>query len=222
MGIISVENTDRLYWLGRYSERVYTTIRLFSDSFDEMIDSYLDSYEVFCKRLDIPNIYTSSANFIERYCFDSEDPNSIYSNLTRAYDNCITLREEIGSECVSYIQLAMYDMNRARVSEAPLIELQKVVDNILAFWGIVDDSIDSENVRNIIKVGKRIERLDLYARLHLDAEKMEREVDRLVGRIPRTCLKYRKEALSRLKELVEASEIDYYSIVKEVESILEE
>lgn len=28
MGIISVENTDRLYWLGRYSERVYSTIQL--------------------------------------------------------------------------------------------------------------------------------------------------------------------------------------------------
>ncbi|MDD7739285.1 MAG: alpha-E domain-containing protein [Fusicatenibacter sp.] len=222
MGIISVENTDRLYWLGRYSERVYTTIRLFSDSFDEMIDSYFDSYELFCKRLDIPNIYTSSEDFIARYCFDPKDPNSIYSNLTRAYDNCITLREEIGSECVSYIQLAMYDMNRAGVSEAPLIELQKVVDNILAFWGMVDDSIDSENVRNIIKVGKRVERLDLYGRLRLDAEKMEREVDRLAGRIPRTCLKYRKEALPRLKELVESSEIDYYGIVKEVESILEE
>lgn len=222
MGIISVENTNRLYWLGRYSERVYTTIRLFAVSFDDMIDNYIDSYADFCKSLDIPNIYTSKENFVERYCFDEEDPNSIYSNLMRAYDNYVTLREELGSETVSYIQLAVYELQRARVSEAPLIELQKVVDNILAFWGIVDDSIDSQNVRNIIKVGKRIERLDLYGRLHMPREEMLREVHRLAGRIPQSCLKYRADYLRELERLVEDTEIDYCTIVMKVDNLLEE
>lgn len=222
MGIISVENTDRLYWLGRYSERVYTTIRLFAISFDDMIDSYIDSYADFCKRLDIPNIYTSKENFIERYCFDEEDPNSIYSNLMRAYDNCVTLREELGSETVSYIQLAVYEMQRARISTAPLIELQKVVDNILAFWGIVDDCIDSQNVRNIIKIGKRIERLDLYGRLHMPREEMLREVHRLSGRITQTQLKYRVDYLREIERLVEDTEIDYCTVVMKVDHLLEE
>ena len=65
MGIISVENTDRLFWLGRYTERVYTTIRLFSDSYDDMIDTYLNSSQDFCLRLDIPNIYDSKEHFIQ-------------------------------------------------------------------------------------------------------------------------------------------------------------
>ena len=220
MGIISVENTDRLFWLGRYSERVYTTIRLFSASYDDMIDTYMNSYQDFCSSLDIPNIYTSGENFIQRYCFDGEDTNSIYSNLMRAYDNGITLREEIGSETLSYIQLAVYDMNRARISHAPLIELQKVIDNILAFWGIADDCIDSENVRNIIKVGKRIERLDLYARLRMPRTEMIREVDRLVRRIGRTCLKYDVPGLEDLKLLVHAPEIRYGEIVCKVEHLL--
>ncbi|MCD8337256.1 MAG: alpha-E domain-containing protein [Lachnospiraceae bacterium] len=136
MGIISVENTDRLFWLGRYSERVYTTIKLFAESFDTMIDiDEMGSLDGFCKKLEIPNIYTSGEDFVARYCFDPEDPNSIYSNLTRAYDNCIVLREEIGSDTISYIQLAMYEMNKARLSPSPLIELQHVLDDILAFWG---------------------------------------------------------------------------------------
>lgn len=222
MGIISVENTDRLYWLGRYSERVYTTIRLFAKSFDNMIDRYIDSYAEFCKSLDIPNIYTSKENFIERYCFDEKDPNSIYSNLMRAYDNCVTLREEIGSETVSYIQLAVYEMNRARISQSPLIELQKITDNILAFWGIVDDNIESQNVRNIIKVGKRIERVDLYGRLHMPREEMLREVHRLAGRIPQTCLKYKEENLRELLRIAEDPSIDYCSVVQKVDNLLEE
>ena len=56
MGIISVEQTDRLYWLGRYSERVYTTLKLFADSFDQMIDAQEGAYDGFCKKLEIPNI----------------------------------------------------------------------------------------------------------------------------------------------------------------------
>lgn len=222
MGIISVETTDRLFWLGRYTERVYTTLRLFADSYDHMIDMDIYDYENFCNRLDIPCIYTSKEDFCQHYCFNEKDPNSIYSNLIRAYDNAIVLREGIGSEPLSYIQLAIYDMNKASVSEAPLIELQKVIDNLLAFWGIVDDLIDDENVRNILKVGKRVERIDLYGRLHASAKEMQREVTRLSSRLPKTCLSYNKERLRILIQFVNANPMDYYKAVDEVNCLLEE
>lgn len=220
MGIISVEQTDRLYWLGRYSERVYTTIRLFSSHYDTMIDEIEASYGEYCGKLDIPNIYTSSEDFLERYCYDESDPNSLLSNLMRAYDNAIVLREEIGSETLSYIQLAVYALNKAKISEAPLIEMQRVLDNILAFWGMADDSISDENVRNIIKVGKRIERIDLFGRLRFPKSDMLREVHRLTGRVPRTQMKYNKEGLERLNALAEAPELDYYEIVCQAECII--
>lgn len=222
MGIISVEHTYRLYWLGRYSERVYTTTGLYAKSFDEMLDLHTEGYADFCRKLDIPNIYNSKEDFCRRYCFDETDENSIYSNLLRAYDNAVVLREEIGSEPLAYIQLAVYELNKAKESEAPLIELQRVTDNILAFWGITDDLIESENVRNIIKIGKRIERIDLLARLHMSKEDLRREVHRLTGRIDRTCLVYQKKNLENLNRLVEAEEIDYYKMVSEVETLLEE
>lgn len=220
MGIISVEQTNRLLWLGRYSERVYTTLRLYSNSFDMMIDEITDSYAEFCKMIDIPDVYGSKEVFKEKYPFDEENPDSIFSNLNRAYDNAIVLREEIGSEALSYIQLAIYDMNKARISRAPLIEMQRVIDNILAFWGIVDDSIDSEQVRNIIKTGKRIERIDLYARLGIERKELVREINRLVPRIQRSGMEYREDKINALKELVAEPEINYYRIVYEVESIL--
>ena len=58
MGVISVEQTDRLYWLGRYAERVYTTMKLYFRTYDTMIDAGED-YDRFCRALEIPNIYTS-------------------------------------------------------------------------------------------------------------------------------------------------------------------
>ncbi|MCQ2520242.1 MAG: alpha-E domain-containing protein [Lachnospiraceae bacterium] len=219
MGIISVEQADRLYWLGRYTERVYTTLKMFSESFDSMIDGIADSYVDFCKSIDIPNIYKDKADFVSRYPFDKTIPDSIISNLIRAYDNAIVLRESIGSECLAYIQLAIYEMNKAADSKSPLIELQKVNDNLLAFYGIADDQIDSENIRNIIKAGKRIERIDMYARLGVSKKELTREVNRMIPRVERSGLEYDKEKLSGLRELIEAETIDYYKIVSEVETI---
>lgn len=222
MGVKSVENMDRLFWLGRYSERVYTTIKLYGQKFDSMIEEGVEGYDEFCRSLEIPNIYSSAEDFRRRYPFGKDDPNSIYSNLIRAYDNAIELREEIGSETLAYIQLAVYELNKASLSESPMIEFQTVCDEILAFWGIVDDIIEDEATRNIIKVGKRVERIDLYGRLHADRTAMLREVHRLTGRINRTGLRYRQETVERLNELAAEGEQDYPAIVWEVERILEE
>ena len=220
MGIISVDRADRLFWLGRYTERVYTTIRLYSDSFDELIDGIADNYVDFCKMIDIPDIYGSKEVFEEKYPFDEMNPDSIMSNLIRAYDNAIELRDEIGSEVLSYIQLAIYAMNKAKISNAPLIELQYVIDNLLAFWGIVDDDIDSEMTRNMIKVGRRIERIDLYGRLHHTQKELIRQVARLIPRVERSGLAYDRDNLMLLKSIVEEPEIDYYKVVSVAESIV--
>ena len=87
---------------------------------------------------------------------------------------------------------------------------------------MADDCIESENVRNLIKTGKRVERIDLYARLQYDLEKIEREICRLKGRIVRTNLKYDAAKLQNLGELIEKDPIDYWQIVYDVESLLEE
>ena len=220
MGIISVEQADHLFWLGRYTERVYTTLRFYFPRFDSMIDETVDSYQAFCESIDIPDIYSSKEDFLRRYPFDADNPDSIISNLNRAYDNAIVLRESIGSEALSYIQLAIYDMNKASASSSPMIELQYLMDHILSFWGIADDQIDSEQVRNMIKAGKRIERIDLYARLKVSREELVREVCRMIPRVERSGLRYDKSRLNQMKSLVENPDLDYYKIVSNVEAIV--
>ena len=170
--------------------------------------------------IDIPDIYGSKEVFQKAYPFDEANPDSIISNLLHAYDNAIVLREEIGSETLSYVQLAVYDMNRAKISRSPLIDMQRVIDNILAFWGIADDQIDSEQVRNMIKAGKRVERVDLYARLGAPVKELQREINRLVPRVMRSRINYHEESLTNLQKLVTQPEVDYYKIVNEVEHIV--
>ena len=220
MGIISVEQVDHLYWLGRYTERVYTTLKIYSESFDRMIDESEDSYQKYCDSLDIPNIYESKEDFLKRYPFDISVPDSIISNLNRAYDNAIVLRETIGSEALSYIQLSIYSMNNASVSDAPLIDLQQIIDDLLSFWGLVDDQIDSDQIRNIIKAGKRIERIDLYARLEVEKPRLVREVRRMIPRVLRSGMKYDDMSLSRVSTLINDVNLDYEKIITNVEKII--
>jgi uncharacterized alpha-E superfamily protein len=187
-----------------------------------MIDNIDENYEDFCKKLEIPNIYTDRDDFNNRYPFDENDDNSIHSNLIRAYDNAIVLREEIGSETLSYIQLAIYEMNKAKISKAPLLELQYVEDNILAFWGISDDYISNDVTRNIIRTGRRVERLDLYARLKIDKESMKKEYTKLISRLERSGLSYNKFAYEKLQKLMNTDdEVDYSSIVYAVDNLVE-
>ena len=221
MGIITVEHTGRLVWLGRYTERVYTTIRIFSDSFDKLISHNAGAIEDFCRKLDIPMIYSDHQDFLRRYNFDRGNPDSVASSLDRVYDNAVVMRDEIGSEAICYIQMAVYALNRASRSETPYLDMQRVSDNMLAFWGICDDQIESENARNIIKVGKRIERIDLYARLSQPREALRREIRRLSARIPRTNLHYREDRIQQLQDLIEQEEIPYTRILTCVDSVLE-
>ena len=103
MTVLSRENSSRLFWLGRYSERVYTGLRDFMAKFDAM----------------------TAGNSSQ--CFDEGNPDSAAFSLMRAYDNAIVLRDEIGTETFSYIQLAVYEMKNAQRSPAPLLQLQKVI-----------------------------------------------------------------------------------------------
>lgn len=220
MGIITLEQTDRLFWLGRYMERVYTTTRLYADSYDHLIDELQYDYRSFCEKVDIPDIYGSKEAFLMKYPFDPEDPNSLYSNLIRAYDNAIVLRNEIGSEALAYVQLCIYDLKKARESSAPMIELQTMVDHIMAFWGTADDMISSEQVRDILKTGKRVERIDLYGRLGFPVEDLQREVHRMKFRIRKSGMEYNENAVNGLNTIVDSGKIDYYEIVRIIESVI--
>ncbi|MBQ7215404.1 MAG: alpha-E domain-containing protein [Synergistaceae bacterium] len=199
MPVISAENSERLFWLGRYSERVFTGLRMFADKFSLM---------------------QAGNDSARNVCFDESNPESAAYSLARAYDNAIVLRDEIGSDTFSYIQLAVYELKSASHSKTPLVGLQKVIDNIAAFWGMADDSMEDEHARNIIKLGTRVERVDIYARTNAGSQDIRREIRRLVYRIVRTGLHYSSEGLERLKALAEEDNMNCGEIVREVEALV--
>ena len=200
MGIISVEKSSRLIWLVRYTERTFTICRTLSRYYDRMIDSDEFAYREFLDCLGLPYIYGSRDAFIKTYIFDSNDPNSLASQLNRALDNAIEMREELTSDTLCYIQMAQDALREDREQSAPMLTLQEVVDDLFAFWGSADDNIASEECRTLIKCGKYVERLDLYVRLGYGFREVEKEASKLLNRLAKSHFPNREEDARKLRE----------------------
>ncbi len=207
MGIISLEKSQQMYWLGRYTERVFTTLQAYTILFDETVDERQVVYDKFCQTMGIPDVYGSQTAFFENYLFDKKDPSSVASSLERAFDNAVVLRDEISSESLSYIHLAMDQLQMARTSRERLLDLQSVLDYLYAFWGSVDDRANSEICRNLMKCGRYVERMDLYVRLHFSFAEVERSYYKLRGRIGKAGFAYQEDKLDCIGECIVSEEV---------------
>lgn len=185
MGIISLEKHNNLFWLGRYAERALTSIKSFSKYFDSSIDSDLYNYKTYCNLVGITSECYTKENFVEKYLFDASNPDSIYSNLFRAFENAVVLRDLIGSETLAYIQMALDRLGNYDKDISPLLQTQEVIDYLYAFWGTADDYVESEMSRTIMKCGRYVERVDLYIRLSYSDNEIEKELRKLNRRLMR-------------------------------------
>lgn len=167
-----------------------------------MIEQPEGIYAKYCERLNIPNIYTSNRQFVRSYLFGEDNPDPVLSNMKRAYDNAVVLRDELSSTVLSYVQLALDTFESCRKTTAPLLELQQVIDYLLAFWGGADDYVEQEDCRNILKCGKYVERLDLCIRLDYHTKDLEKEYRKLCNRLEKTNLIYHQASLDRLEEII--------------------
>lgn len=188
MDTVTLSKQNRLFWLGRYSERVYATTRHMMKQIDLLIDGRPVAYGDYCARLGIPCIYTSDEDFCRRYLFDAGDPNSVMSAAEAMLGNGMVLRETLTSQTLAYLEMAHSAMEMAGRSEAPVVELQWVLDDLMAFRGSFDDTVEAESARNITKSGGMVERLSLMIRLGAPADRTMRELRKLLNRLYKTDL----------------------------------
>ena len=206
---LSKEKTSRLLWLGRYSERAYITLHLLRKYNDKMIDEDDQAYAGFCNKMGIANQYESSSDFMNRYLYDRENPDSLISMLNNANDNAIVLREEITSETLSYIQMAICHLAGCVEKRCDILELQDITDNLLAFWGSIDERIMSSSLRCVLKTGKLLESIDLHLRFDYSFVRVHSLFNALKDLIVKERLIFDEEILTRLQSLMTVS--DYRS-----------
>ena len=203
MSTISKEHSDRLYWLGRYTERFFTTLKALSRQYDRMLGNE-HGYTEYLGFFGLDDVYSDNMDFIRSFLFDMNNPNSAAYSLERAYDNGIVLREEISTESLAFLQIAKDTLKKAETSSSIRLALLPLEDILYSFWGSVNEHIYDDEIRNIIYIGKTVERLDLYIRMEYPYELVKKEYIRLLKnlrRVPKdTPYRYNTEYLSKIEE----------------------
>ena len=165
---ISDARANRLFWLGRYAERVYLSLHFLRRYFDMYLDGNPVDFATYARNLG-PEVESgmSFKDFSNIYMFDKNNPSSIMSCLTGANDNAILLREVIKSESLSYIQMSICYLERISkqdFGEDTIPSLQSVTDNLLAFFGSIEERLYDDKALALVRYGRFIESLDMHMR----------------------------------------------------------
>ena len=180
--LVTASKADNLYWLGRYTERAFTTLVQFFPFYDRVMDENPNAFRPFARALDLPEDFEDFDAFIHSFLYDGDNPDSVRSAIVAAFNNAVILRPELSSRLLQYVELAMTNITDAaeRSASAEDIYAQRdVADNMLAFWGGIENSVVSRQLKAFIFIGKYIERIDLYTRFHLPLEQMDAPLSKL-------------------------------------------
>jgi len=197
---ISTAKANRLFWMGRYAQRVYQALHQLRKHFDMSIDVNDNAYKEFCFKMGIENKYASSEDFFQKYLFDETNPDSVINMLDRTKSNAMVLREEIMSETLSYIEMSISHINYCKLNCNNLNDLQPITDNMLAFWGSLDERILNKQTRHIIKFGKHLENMDLHIRFEYPFSRVEGIYKLMLETIEKECYICNKEILYALEQ----------------------
>ena len=220
MGSVSLSTQNRLFWLGRYSERVYMTLEFTMEQYDLLIDGDAHNHKEFCSNMGIPCPYESSEEFITHYMFDKNYEWSIASCVENMLGNGMVLRETISTPTLAYLQMAKNAMDLAAASEGPGVQFQWIQDDIMAFRGSLGISVETESVENLVKAGGFVERLSLMLRLDWQIHRLKAELKKLLDSLYKTDLPTVPESLDTITAYVmDQQEVDHGTLLRCVENL---
>ena len=186
LALVTASKADNLYWLGRYTERVFTTLNQFFPFYDRVMDTDVDAFRPFARALELPEDFQDFDAFIHSFLYDEKNPDSVRSAIVYAFNNAVILRPELSSRLLQYVELAMSSIveaaDRAAFDE-DIYKHRDIADNMLAFWGGVENSPVDPTLKSFIFVGKYLERVDLYTRFGYSMEELKAPLGKLASYI---------------------------------------
>jgi len=213
--VMSPVKANRLFWLGRYTERVYLSLHLLRRSHDLMIDGKPQDYAKYYENLGSCASYPTEDAAKMGFMYDLDNPNSIISGVESANDNAIVLREEITTETLSYVQMSLEHIRReAKAQDSNITDLQCITDWMLAFWGSVEERVWDEKVRFFMKMGQIIEHMDMNVRFEYKFYRIREAMNQLIKIAATDPRPINHDALQELdsilkEELYKVSEPEY-------------
>ena len=184
LALVTSSKTDTLYWLGRYTERVFTTIKRFFPFYDQVMDTDVDAFRPFARALDLPEDFADFDAFIQSFLYDENNADSVRSAIKSAFNNAVVLRPELGSDLLQYVELALRniaDASRRSASAEDIYKQRDITDDMLAFWGGIENSTVDPTLKALIFIGKYVERIDLYTRFSLPKDQLAAPLRKLAS-----------------------------------------
>lgn len=224
--VISAMNANRLFWLGRYEERVYKTLHLLRMCYDAMIDGLPDDYNTFWEKLDGSGNYTTQDDFTFGMMYDESNPASVLSSLISAQDNAMLLRGYIATETLAYLEMSVALMRKLKSEgDTNIIDLQPVTDWSMAFWGSIEERIIQRNILLLMSFGRHIECMDMLTRYDYPFERIRKPFDMLKlhsGEMPDVFDMHIMEELDKMlvAEKFNLADFDYKSRLIKLTNIL--
>lgn len=178
--IVSATAADRLYWLGRYEERVFMTLHILRKCYDLMIDGKPSEYKSFLEKLNSSEKYSTKKDFILGMMFDENNYSSVIYAQLRAMDNAMLQRDTISTETLSYLEMSIALLRKCKADRiSNITELQRVSDWSLAFWGSAEQRIENSSVLMLMQAGRDVENIDMLVRFDYSHDKIRIAWDKL-------------------------------------------
>ena len=180
--LVTAAKADNLYWLGRYSERTFTTIGQFFPFYDLVMDTQVEAFRPFAHALDLPEDFHDFDTFIHSFLYDADNPDSVRSAVLGAFNNAVVLRPELGSNLLQYVELAVKTIGDAAhgdLASENIYRQRDITDYMLSLWGGIEDSALDPVLKAFLFIGKYLERVDLYTRFKLPEDDLIAPLNKL-------------------------------------------
>jgi uncharacterized alpha-E superfamily protein len=161
---------ESLFWIGRYLERADDTSRILDVQLQVLIeDPAVDEGRWSARLLDVMGVEEPAGEFTRRAVLDAlaysgTSSNSIAFAVDRARDNARGAREILSTEMWAAINTLWQGMATARVKRPPEF-LAWVRNRAALIAGVADSTMTRDEGWHFFELGRRIERIDMTARL---------------------------------------------------------
>lgn len=170
---------NSIYWLGRYLERSENYARFIDVNYNLTLDLPPDTREQWKPLIKVTgdyDLYSQYYDDFDRYnaiyflAFDEDNPNSLFSSISKARENARTVREKLTKESwekLNETYLFVKDGARREVwkQEDPRDFFSDVKYKIQLLYGIEDNSVARTEEWYFRQLGQFLERADKTSRI---------------------------------------------------------
>ncbi len=164
--LLTANVANNLYWLGRYLERIESTLMEIVNTFDQIIDVDKAVGKKLFKRLEIDIKYKNANEFLYEATFGEHESN-IYALISYVRENAIISRAYIDTNAFGSI-IEVSELLKQANNDHINIDcafIEKLSSRISEIWGEMTRKQERNTSDYFIRLGKLVEKVDFHLRL---------------------------------------------------------